>query len=76
VHCNASTAGIDEACKMAYYSRLRVIVEQWFGRMKRLMAMSRNVYILSREHRQTDTDNIIMLVNHHIRQFDLCSDDG
>jgi len=45
-HCNPSTASPDELRKMAYYSRLRVVVEQWFGRMKKFMAMSRELIYL------------------------------
>ena len=61
---------------MNYYARRRVPVEQFFRRMKMLMAMSREIYILDQQHRQTDTENMIMLANCHIIQSSLNANEG
>jgi hypothetical protein len=59
-----------------YYKRRRVIVEQFFGRMKKVFMMSDKPYILEAAHQQMDIENIVMLTNEHIATNDLADEDG
>ncbi len=47
--------------------RIRVPVEQFFGRMQQLFTLLRNTYTLDHSHFDTDFDNCVFLTNEHIR---------
>eukprot|EP00727_Mastigamoeba_balamuthi_P001242 m51a1_g11114 hypothetical protein (242) ;mRNA; f:89749-91463 len=59
-----------------WYKTCRVVVEQFFGRMKKIFLISAKPYMLNKGHMQEDTDNVIFLTNHHIDQSALAEEDG
>ena len=58
-----------------YYKRRRVVVEQFFGRLKKLCTLLNQPYCLDKSHIQIDIENCIMLTNAHITINALTSDD-
>ena len=66
----------DELAAQLYYKNRRVIVEQFFGRMKKIWLVTAKPYLLDKGTHEMDINNIIMLTNAHIEQMALCEKDG
>lgn len=54
---------------------IRVLIEQFFGRMKRLWGICRGIYTLDHSHFDMDINNCILLTNEHIRTYQLTVED-
>ena len=59
-----------------YYKRRRVVVEQFFGRLKHVFSVFSRPYILDKEHEAQDINLVMMLTNAHIGIRALCEGDG
>lgn len=55
----------------AVLSRIRVPVEQFFGRLTKLWKILRGIYRYDHSHFDTDFDNCVLLTNEHIRNHEL-----
>ena len=56
-------------------SKLRVHVERFFGRMKKIFKLSSTRYRFDHSHFDIDINNIILLTNEHIRYVELLNYD-
>lgn len=62
------TLSVEEQHSNAELGRLRVPVEQFFGRMQQLWALSRGIYRWSHDHFDLDIDNCILLTNEVLKR--------
>jgi hypothetical protein len=57
----------ENAVQVNSWKRTRVVVEQFFGCMKSVMAFTAHIYPFDLVHLSVDTENCILLTNEHIR---------
>jgi len=71
-----SVQGARNTAVQNYYKLRRVVVEQFFGRMKKVFLLSGKPYTLDKSQHESDVFNMIMLTNEHIGMSFLTADEG
>jgi len=59
-----------------WLARKRVVVEQFFGRLKTIMGITRVKYPFQKDHMDMDMQICVWLTNQHILQHHLADSDG
>ena len=73
---NRSVVSAEQAIQQEWLAKKRVVVEQYFGRLKTVMGITRMRYPFQKDNMNMDIQICVWLTNQHILQHQLVEDDG